>query len=80
MEASSSAWTPAGLRLRREEKEISVNVDYALEVNYEYLADCRIEMHIRPKDGKESTCSPEVNGREHKKMPLQKRQTGFCSG
>ena len=34
-----------------EEKEISVNVDYALEVNYEYLADCRIEMHIRPKDG-----------------------------
>ena len=34
-----------------EEKEISVNVDYALEVNYEYLADCRIEMHILPKDG-----------------------------
>ena len=25
-------------------------VDYALEVNYEYLADCKIEMYIRPKD------------------------------
>ena len=33
-----------------EEKEIRVNVDYALEVNYEYLADCKIEMYIRPKD------------------------------
>ena len=32
------------------EKEIRVNVDYALEVNYEYLADCKIEMYIRPKD------------------------------
>ena len=32
------------------EKEIRVDVDYALEVNYEYLADCKIEMYIRPKD------------------------------
>ena len=34
------------------EKEIRVNVDYALEVNYEYLADCKIEMHIRPKENR----------------------------
>lgn len=33
------------------ENEIRVNVDYALEVNYEYLADCKIEMLIRPKGG-----------------------------
>lgn len=27
-----------------------VNVDYALEVNYEYLADCQIVMDIRSKE------------------------------
>lgn len=41
------------------EKEIRVNVDYALEVNYEYLADCKIEMYIRPKDNGGSICCPD---------------------
>lgn len=34
-----------------QENEILVNVDYALEVNYEFLADCKIEMHIQPAGG-----------------------------
>lgn len=29
---------------------IQINVGYALEVNYEHIADCKIEMDIRPKD------------------------------
>ena len=28
--------------------EIRLQVEYALEVNYEYLADCRIEIRIQP--------------------------------
>lgn len=36
----------------QETKElISVNIDYALEVNYEFLADCKITMDIQSKDG-----------------------------
>ncbi len=31
--------------------QIAVNVDYALEVNYEFLADCKINIHIRGKNG-----------------------------
>lgn len=34
-----------------EEKRIVVNVDYAMDVNYEYLADCRIRIDIRSRDG-----------------------------
>ncbi len=30
------------------EDEIRMSVDYALDVNYEYLADCRIEIRICP--------------------------------
>lgn len=31
---------------------IDVKVDYALEVNYEHLADCTISMNIQAKDMK----------------------------
>ena len=34
-----------------EEKRILLHVDYVLDVNYEYLADCKIVMDIRAKDG-----------------------------
>lgn len=37
------------VRLTEEEASIRVDVDYALEVNYEHLADCRISMDIRPR-------------------------------
>ncbi len=37
--------------VEEKEKQIHVNVDYALEVNYEHLADCQISMDIRAKEG-----------------------------
>lgn len=33
-----------------DEEQISVDVEYALEVNYEHLADCKIQMSIRSKE------------------------------
>lgn len=33
-----------------EEEQIRVDVEYALEVNYEHLADCKIQMNIRAKE------------------------------
>ncbi|MGN0376609.1 MAG: DUF1934 domain-containing protein [Suilimivivens sp.] len=35
-----------------EEKadQIKVNVAYSLEANYEHMADCKIEMNIRPRE------------------------------
>ncbi len=36
--------------MTEEEKHIRMNVDYALEVNYEHLADCKITVDIRPKE------------------------------
>ncbi len=32
---------------KEEDEQIHVDVEYALEVNYEHLADCRIQMNIR---------------------------------
>lgn len=36
--------------VKEEENFIKVDVDYALEVNYEHLADCKISMNIHEKD------------------------------
>lgn len=41
----------ANVNFQEEEKRIVVNVDYAMEVNYEHLADCKIKIDIRAKDG-----------------------------
>lgn len=38
------------IRMEEEEGRIKVNVDYALEVNYEHLADCSISVNIQPKE------------------------------
>lgn len=38
------------IRLKEESERIIVDVDYALEVNYEHFADCRIKMDIRSKE------------------------------
>lgn len=40
--------------VEEEEDQIRVNVDYALEINYEHLADCRICMDVKAKDGIEA--------------------------
>lgn len=33
-----------------EEKQILCNVDYALEINYEFLADCKISLEISERE------------------------------
>lgn len=35
--------------VQEQENRITVEVDYALEANYQHLADCKIEMDIRPR-------------------------------
>ena len=42
------------IKVSTEEGKIDVKVDYALEVNYEHLADCTISMNIQARDGKEA--------------------------
>lgn len=39
------------VEMTEEEERIVVDVDYALEVNYEHLADCKIKVDIRSKSG-----------------------------
>ncbi len=39
------------IKLEEAEERIEVDVDYALEVNYEHFADCKIKMDIRAKNG-----------------------------
>lgn len=38
------------IEVAETENDISVEVDYALEVNYEHLADCKIKMNIKSKN------------------------------
>lgn len=38
------------IQIHENEKDISVNIKYALELNYEHLADCTIKMDIQSKD------------------------------
>lgn len=37
------------VKVREEQDRICVDVDYTLEANYQYLADCRIEMSVCPR-------------------------------
>lgn len=37
--------------LKETEEQIDVKVDYALEINYEHLADCTIDVKVRPQNG-----------------------------
>lgn len=37
------------IKMHEEEEGIHVDVDYALEINYEHMADCHISMNIQPK-------------------------------
>lgn len=39
------------VNFQEDEKRIVVNVDYAMDVNYEHLADCKIKIDIRAKNG-----------------------------
>ena len=39
---------------QKSEENIGVEVDYALEINYEHQADCKISIEIQSKDKKET--------------------------
>lgn len=41
------------IQMQESENQIEMKVDYALEVNYEHMADCSIVMNITSKDGGE---------------------------
>jgi len=36
--------------INETKENIKIDIDYALEVNYEFLADCKIEMNIKSKE------------------------------
>ncbi len=36
--------------IRESKEQIEINIDYALDVNYEHLADCKIHMNITPRN------------------------------
>ena len=38
------------VEISEEEDHISLDVAYRLEANYEHMADCKIEMNIRPRE------------------------------
>ena len=37
------------IHIAQESERITVNVDYALDINYEHLADCTIQLRVQPK-------------------------------
>ena len=39
------------ISIKEDEHDISVNVEYALELNYEHIADCTVKMAIQSKAG-----------------------------
>ncbi|MFA9377082.1 MAG: DUF1934 domain-containing protein [Lachnotalea sp.] len=41
------------VEIKEEEENIDVSVDYALDVNYEHLADCQISINIKSKNAKD---------------------------
>lgn len=38
------------INIEEDRNQINVNVSYSLEANNEHMADCRIEMNIRPRE------------------------------
>lgn len=42
------------ISIKEDEHDISVNVEYALELNYEHIADCTVKMAIQSKEGADS--------------------------
>ena len=38
------------IEMEETEQDIHVTVDYALEVNYEHMADCKIKMNVKSKN------------------------------
>lgn len=40
------------IQITSDHEKIETKVDYSLEINYEHMADCSIEIEINPKDGR----------------------------
>lgn len=38
------------IEVEETENDLAITVDYALEVNYEHLADCKIKMNVKSKN------------------------------
>ena len=43
------------VKISEQDEEIQVDVDYALDMNYEKVADCNIHMIVKPKGTKDFT-------------------------
>ena len=43
--------TATNVSMKESEEQIDVKVNYALEINYEHLADCTIDVKVRSRDG-----------------------------
>ena len=43
------------LEVMEEKGGIHVNVEYALEINYEHISDCSIKIHVQDKESKDFT-------------------------
>ena len=39
------------IRLEEQPGDITVNVDYDLEINYEHVTDCSVHIRVQPADG-----------------------------
>ena len=39
------------ISIKEDDHDISVNVEYALQLNYEHIADCTVKMAIQSKEG-----------------------------
>ena len=42
--------TATNVSMKESEEQIDVKVNYALEINYEHLADCTIDVKVRSRD------------------------------
>ena len=43
------------VEVRQEKDVIHLSADYGLDINYEFLSDCRISLDISPKEGAEKS-------------------------
>lgn len=38
------------ISIEESEEEIHAQIEYALDINYEHLADCTIQLHVQSKE------------------------------
>ena len=49
------------IAVNESEDNINIRADYALDVNYEPLAECTIRINIKPRDSKEFSIHDKMN-------------------